>query len=191
MTVLSCVRIGCLKNVYALLFFAPHDTFKMNPRKARTSPTHFRITKNSKTQHHNTTTPPQQHKKVLGAAYPWISRRLLTRPPPELRAALRRLLYKGGRFRFDRLSQLLEQAARARAPPPPPPPSSSASSAAAASPSFAGFGGAVTATSGGGGGGGGSAAGEGPLALLLSPGGGYVREVRCGVRQAVSGGGGA
>lgn len=51
--------------------------------------------------------------KVLGAAYPWISRRLLTQPSEELRSTLRQLLYTEGRFRFDRLEQLLEQAAKA------------------------------------------------------------------------------
>jgi hypothetical protein len=42
---------------------------------------------------------PTDNLQVLGAAYPWISRRLLTRPSPELRATLKRLLYKGGGFR--------------------------------------------------------------------------------------------
>ncbi|KIY97206.1 putative aarF domain-containing protein kinase [Monoraphidium neglectum] len=95
--------------------------------------------------------------KVLGAAYPWISRRLLTRPSPELRATLKRLLYKGGGFRFDRLEQLLQQAARARTSPSRPPP-----------------------RSGGGGGAEGQAEGKGsggPLALLLSRDGSYVREI--------------
>ena len=36
--------------------------------------------------------------KVLGAAYPWIARRLLTEQSPELRDTLRSLLYKKGRF---------------------------------------------------------------------------------------------
>ena len=36
--------------------------------------------------------------KVLGAAYPWIARRLLTEQSPELRDTLRTLLYKKGRF---------------------------------------------------------------------------------------------
>ena len=56
--------------------------------------------------------------KVLGAAYPWVARRLLTDDSPELRGTLRRLLYrKDGAFRFDRLEALLEQAVRSpRAP---------------------------------------------------------------------------
>ncbi len=49
--------------------------------------------------------------QVLGAAYPWIARRLLTDPSPDLRVALRQLLYaseeEGGIFRFDRLESLL------------------------------------------------------------------------------------
>lgn len=36
--------------------------------------------------------------KVLGAAYPWIARRLLTEQSPELRDTLRTLLYKKGKF---------------------------------------------------------------------------------------------
>lgn len=56
--------------------------------------------------------------KVLGAAYPWVARRLLTDTSPELRATLRRLLYdESGMFRFDRMESLLEQAVRT--PPPP------------------------------------------------------------------------
>ncbi|WIA38860.1 hypothetical protein OEZ86_002136 [Tetradesmus obliquus] len=52
--------------------------------------------------------------KVLGAAYPWVSRRLLTQDSPELHATLNNLLYdKSGHFQFDRLESLLEQAAKA------------------------------------------------------------------------------
>jgi hypothetical protein len=63
--------------------------------------------------------------QVLGAAYPWVSRRLLTQDSPELHATLNNLLYdKSGQFQFDRLESLLEQAAKAAV--------SSRSSAAAA-----------------------------------------------------------
>lgn len=56
--------------------------------------------------------------KVLGAAYPWVARRLLTDTSTELRATLRNLLYTSdGMFRFDRMEALLEQAVRT--PPPP------------------------------------------------------------------------
>ena len=41
--------------------------------------------------------------KVLGAAYPWIARRLLTEQSPELRDTLRTLLYKKGRFQVTLL----------------------------------------------------------------------------------------
>jgi hypothetical protein len=52
--------------------------------------------------------------QVLGAAYPWVSRRLLTQGSPELHATLNNLLYdKSGQFQFDRLESLLEQAAKA------------------------------------------------------------------------------
>lgn len=50
--------------------------------------------------------------KVLGSAYPWIARRLLTDTTPELRSTLRALLYKGGRFNFSRMESLLTQAIR-------------------------------------------------------------------------------
>lgn len=47
--------------------------------------------------------------QVLGSAYPWIARRLLTDRSPELREALRSLLYgQDGRFRFSRLESLLQ-----------------------------------------------------------------------------------
>lgn len=48
--------------------------------------------------------------KVLGAAYPWVARRLLTDRSPELRDTLRALLYKSGRFQFSRLEALLLEA---------------------------------------------------------------------------------
>ena len=48
--------------------------------------------------------------KVLGAAYPWIARRLITNTAPELRDTLRQLLYKNGSFQFSRLESLLRQA---------------------------------------------------------------------------------
>ena len=50
--------------------------------------------------------------KVLGAAYPWVARRLLTDKSVELRDTLRALLYKSGSFQFDRLEALLLQAVR-------------------------------------------------------------------------------
>lgn len=48
--------------------------------------------------------------KVLSAAYPYVSKRLLTDPAPELRASLRDLLFKEGSFRWNRLENLLRNA---------------------------------------------------------------------------------
>ncbi|MEM8604674.1 MAG: AarF/ABC1/UbiB kinase family protein [Cyanobacteria bacterium P01_H01_bin.121] len=48
--------------------------------------------------------------KVLSRAYPYISKRLLTDPAPELRRSLRELLFKDGGFRWNRLENLLRNA---------------------------------------------------------------------------------
>ena len=48
--------------------------------------------------------------KVLSEAYPYVSKRLLTDPSPELRASLRDLLFRDGRFRWNRLENLLRNA---------------------------------------------------------------------------------
>jgi predicted unusual protein kinase regulating ubiquinone biosynthesis (AarF/ABC1/UbiB family) len=48
--------------------------------------------------------------KVLSKAYPYVSKRLLTDPSPELRASLRDLLFKDGNFRWNRLENLLRNA---------------------------------------------------------------------------------
>ncbi|MEH2249032.1 ABC1 kinase family protein [Nostoc sp.] len=48
--------------------------------------------------------------KVLSEAYPYVSRRLLTDPAPQLRASLQDLLFKDGRFRWNRLENLLRNA---------------------------------------------------------------------------------
>jgi predicted unusual protein kinase regulating ubiquinone biosynthesis (AarF/ABC1/UbiB family) len=48
--------------------------------------------------------------KVLTAAYPYVAKRLLTDPAPELRASLRDLLLKEGSFRWNRLENLLRNA---------------------------------------------------------------------------------
>ncbi|KAH7433681.1 hypothetical protein KP509_07G081000 [Ceratopteris richardii] len=47
--------------------------------------------------------------KVLGAAYPYFAKRLLTDPNPYLRDALIELLFKDGKFRWNRLENLLVQ----------------------------------------------------------------------------------
>jgi predicted unusual protein kinase regulating ubiquinone biosynthesis (AarF/ABC1/UbiB family) len=48
--------------------------------------------------------------KVLSEAYPYVAKRLLTDPAPDLRASLRDLLFKEGRFRWNRLENLLRNA---------------------------------------------------------------------------------
>ena len=48
--------------------------------------------------------------KVLSKAYPYVSKRLLTDPSPELRASLQDLLFKDGQFRWNRLENLLKNA---------------------------------------------------------------------------------
>ncbi|MEM8641296.1 MAG: AarF/ABC1/UbiB kinase family protein [Cyanobacteria bacterium P01_G01_bin.54] len=48
--------------------------------------------------------------KVLSKAYPYIAKRLLTDPAPQLRASLRDLLFKEGSFRWNRLENLLRNA---------------------------------------------------------------------------------
>ena len=49
---------------------------------------------------------------MLGAAYPWVARRLLTDTTPELRSTLLALLYKDGVFNFKRMESLISQAVR-------------------------------------------------------------------------------
>jgi predicted unusual protein kinase regulating ubiquinone biosynthesis (AarF/ABC1/UbiB family) len=48
--------------------------------------------------------------KVLSKAYPYVAKRLLIDPSPELRASLRDLLFKEGEFRWNRLENLLRNA---------------------------------------------------------------------------------
>jgi predicted unusual protein kinase regulating ubiquinone biosynthesis (AarF/ABC1/UbiB family) len=48
--------------------------------------------------------------KVLGEAYPYIAKRLLTDPSPELRNSLKELLFKDESFRWNRLEGLLRNA---------------------------------------------------------------------------------
>lgn len=48
--------------------------------------------------------------KVLSKAYPYVAKRLLTDPAPDLRASLRDLLFKDGSFRWNRLENLLRNA---------------------------------------------------------------------------------
>ncbi|MEM7770156.1 MAG: AarF/ABC1/UbiB kinase family protein, partial [Cyanobacteria bacterium P01_A01_bin.37] len=48
--------------------------------------------------------------KVLSKAYPYVAKRLLSDPAPELRASLKDLLFKQGQFRWNRLENLLRNA---------------------------------------------------------------------------------
>uniref|UniRef100_A0A2P2K2E6 Putative aarF domain-containing protein kinase At1g79600ic n=1 Tax=Rhizophora mucronata TaxID=61149 RepID=A0A2P2K2E6_RHIMU len=52
--------------------------------------------------------------KVLAASYPYFAKRLLTDPNPYLRDALIELLFKDGRFRWNRLENLLVQGIKDR-----------------------------------------------------------------------------
>ena len=48
--------------------------------------------------------------KVLAKAYPYVAKRLLTDPAPDLRNSLKELLFKDGSFRWNRLENLLANA---------------------------------------------------------------------------------
>ncbi|MGF1514115.1 MAG: ABC1 kinase family protein [Elainellaceae cyanobacterium] len=48
--------------------------------------------------------------KVLSKAYPYVAKRLLSDPSPELRASLQDLLFKDSGFRWNRLENLLKNA---------------------------------------------------------------------------------
>lgn len=48
--------------------------------------------------------------KVLSKAYPYIAKRLLTDPAPQLRTSLKELLFQEGTFRWNRLENLLRNA---------------------------------------------------------------------------------
>ena len=52
--------------------------------------------------------------RIISDAYPYIASRLLTDPQPELRDALRQLLFKDGQPPYRRLEQLLEKASGTR-----------------------------------------------------------------------------
>lgn len=52
--------------------------------------------------------------KVLASAYPYFAKRLLTDPNPYLRDALIELLFKDGKFRWNRLENLLVQGSKDR-----------------------------------------------------------------------------
>jgi len=56
------------------------------------------------------TTDPQF--KVLAKAYPYMARRLLTDPRPQLRESFAELLFKDGTFRWNRLENLLREGSK-------------------------------------------------------------------------------
>jgi len=50
--------------------------------------------------------------KILGAAYPYFARRLMEDPDPQLRESLKEMLFDDKRFKWDRLEDLLSNAAK-------------------------------------------------------------------------------
>ena len=50
--------------------------------------------------------------KILGAAYPYFARRLMEDPDPQLRESLKEMLFDNNRFKWDRLEDLLSNAAK-------------------------------------------------------------------------------
>jgi predicted unusual protein kinase regulating ubiquinone biosynthesis (AarF/ABC1/UbiB family) len=49
---------------------------------------------------------------LLGAAYPYVARRLLTDPAPELRSSLEDLILQNGRLRWNRLENLIREGSK-------------------------------------------------------------------------------
>ena len=50
--------------------------------------------------------------KILGAAYPYFERRLMEDPDPQLRESLKEMLFDNKKFKWDRLEDLLSNAAK-------------------------------------------------------------------------------
>ncbi len=50
--------------------------------------------------------------KILGAAYPYFARRLMEDPDPQLRESLKEMLFDNKRFKWERLEDLLSNAAK-------------------------------------------------------------------------------
>ena len=50
--------------------------------------------------------------KILGAAYPYFARRLMEDPDPQLRESLKEMLFDKKKFKWDRLEDLLSNAAK-------------------------------------------------------------------------------
>ena len=50
--------------------------------------------------------------KILGAAYPYFAKRLMEDPDPQLRSSLKEMLFDNKKFKWDRLEDLLSNAAK-------------------------------------------------------------------------------
>ena len=50
--------------------------------------------------------------KILGAAYPYFAKRLMEDPDPQLRESLKEMLFDNNKFKWDRLEDLLSNAAK-------------------------------------------------------------------------------
>lgn len=55
-----------------------------------------------------------QEYKLLAKAYPYMARRLLTDPQPELRETFKELMLKDGGFRWNRLINLLNESSKSQ-----------------------------------------------------------------------------
>ena len=55
-----------------------------------------------------------QEYKLLAKAYPYMAGRLLTDPQPELRETFKELMLKDGRFRWNRLINLLNESSKSQ-----------------------------------------------------------------------------
>lgn len=51
---------------------------------------------------------------LLGAAYPYVAKRLLTDPSPELRSSLEDLILKDGKFRWNRFENLVREGSKSQ-----------------------------------------------------------------------------
>ncbi|GJP38665.1 hypothetical protein CLOM_g14254 [Closterium sp. NIES-68] len=50
--------------------------------------------------------------KVIASSYPWIAKKVLTDPSPQLRSTVTNLLFKDGQFRASRLESLLKESSK-------------------------------------------------------------------------------
>jgi hypothetical protein len=52
--------------------------------------------------------------KLLAKAYPYMASRLLTDPAPELRGSFEELILKDGKFRWNRLENLMREGSKSQ-----------------------------------------------------------------------------